>query len=146
LKEDWLLKEIIVMRLRVLRVLSIFRSQRGVTFIETAIALAVLGAVAVSFLSGLATTSKATIIADEQATAESLARSQIEWVKNADYIYDATEYSPASLPSGDDYINYSVLITAEPLHQPDDGIQKVTVAVKHDEKEVIKLEGYKVDR
>ena len=134
------------MRLRVLRVLSIFRSQRGVTFIETAIALAVLGAVAVSFLSGLATTSKATIIADEQATAESLARSQIEWVKNADYIYDATEYSPVSLPSGDDYINYSVLITAEPLHQPDDGIQKVTVAVKHDEKEVIKLEGYKVDR
>lgn len=134
------------MRLRVLRVLSIFRSQRGVTFIETAIALAVLGAVAVSFLSGLATTSKATIIADEQATAESLARSQIEWVKNADYIYDTTEYSPASLPSGDDYINYSVLITAEPLHQPDDGIQKVTVAVKHSEKEVIKLEGYKVDR
>ncbi|GAI30919.1 unnamed protein product, partial [marine sediment metagenome] len=49
-------------------------------------------------------------------------------------------------PGGKDYINYSAIITAEPLHDPDDGIQKITVTVKRSDKEVIKLEGYKVDR
>ena len=118
----------------------------GATLIETLVALAILGVIAVTFLSGLATTSRAAIIADEQATAESLARSQMEWVKNADYVYGASEYSPAPVPGEQDYINYSATITVESLHDPDDGIQKITVTVKHSDKEVIKLEGYKVDR
>ena len=70
----------------------------------------------------------------------------MEWVKRASYVYDTTEYSSASIPGGGDYVNYSVIIGAEPLHNPDDGIQKITVTVKHSDKEVIKLEGYKVDR
>ncbi len=122
------------------------RREAGIAFIETMVALAILGIVAVTFLSGLATTSRATFISDEQATAESLAQSQMEWVKNASYVYDATEYSPTSIPSDKDYINYSVIIAAEPLDSPDNGIQKITVAVKHSDKGVIKLEGYKVDR
>lgn len=134
-------------RLQVLRMLStVTRSQRGVTFIETVVALAILSAIVVSLLSGLATTSKATIITNEQSTAESLARSQLEWVKNTEYIYEATEYTPATLPSGEDYDNYSAVITAEPLNSPDNGIQKIIVTVKHGDKEVIKMEGYKVDR
>jgi len=113
---------------------------------ETLVALAILGTIAVVFLSGLVTTSKAAFTADEQATAESLAQSQMEWVQNASYSYNATGYSPASIPSGKDYINYSVNITAEPLHNPDEGIQKITVTVKHSGEQVITLEGYKVER
>ena len=89
------------------------------------VALAVLGTIAVCFLSGLVTTSKAAFTADEQATAQSLARSQMEWIKNASY--NATGYSSARIPGSKDYINYSANITAEPLHDPDDGIQKITV-------------------
>jgi len=122
------------------------RRESGLTLIETVVALAIIGVIAVAFLSGLATTSKAAFIADEQTTAESLARSQMEWAKKVDYVYDATEYSPAPIPSGKDYINYSAVITAEPLRAPDDGIQKITVTIKHSDKGVIRLEGYKVDR
>lgn len=132
--------------MRLPRTLSIFtRRQSGLIFIETVVALAILGIIAVTFLNGLTTASKATFIADERATAESLARSQMEWVKNTSYSYNAT-YSPAPIPGGKDYINYSVVITAEPLRDPDDGIQKITVSVKRSDKGVIKLEGYKVDR
>ena len=120
--------------------------ESGVTLIETVVAVAILGVIAVTFLSGLATTSRAVFIADERATAESLAQSQMEWVKNVNYSYNATEYSPAPIPGGKDYINYSANISAQPLHAPDDGIQKITVTVKRSDKGVIKLEGYKVDR
>jgi len=133
--------------MRLSRMLSIAtRRESGLTLIETVVALAIIGVIAVAFLSGLATTSKAAFIADEQTTAESLARSQMEWAKKVDYVYDATEYSPAPIPSGKDYINYSAVITAEPLRAPDDGIQKITVTIKHSDKGVIRLEGYKVDR
>ena len=47
--------------------------ESGVTLLETLVALAVLAAIAVGFLSGLATTSKAAIVSDEQSTAKSLA-------------------------------------------------------------------------
>ena len=133
--------------MRLLRISRIFTSREsGVTLIEAVVALAILGTIGVTFLSGLATTSKAAFIADEQATAESLAQSQMEWVKNAGYSYNATAYSSAPIPSSKDYINYSATIAAEPLHNPDDGIQKITVTVKRSDEGVIKLEGYKVDR
>ena len=136
--------------MRLLGTIKTFRtrigSETGTTLIETLIALAILGAVAVTFLSGLATTSAATIIADKLSIARSLARGQIEWVKNADYVYEATQYSPAPIPDNEDYTNYSVVITAEPLNAPDDGIQKITITAKRAGEEVIKLEGYKVDR
>jgi len=120
--------------------------EAGTTLIETVVALAILGTIAVAFLSGLATTSRAAFIADEQATAESLARSQMEWVKNASYSYNAISYSPALIPGGKDYLNYTVSVGAESLHDPDDGIQKITVVVKRSETVVTKLEGYKIDR
>jgi len=122
------------------------RGEAGVSLIETVVALAVLSTVAVTFLSGLATTSKAVFIADTQATAESLARSQMEWVKKADYVYEATQYPSAPISGDKDYLNYSVVITAQPLSNPDDGIQKITITVKRSEKVIIRLEGYKVDR
>jgi type II secretory pathway pseudopilin PulG len=132
---------------QVVRRSSIFAGREsGVSLLETVVALAVLGTIAVVFLTGLVTTSKAAFMVDERATAESLARSQMEWAKNSDYVYDTTEYSPAPMPSGKDYINYSATIAAEPLDSPDDGIQKITVIVKHSGEEVIKLEGYKVNR
>ncbi len=121
-------------------------SESGMTLIETLVALALVGAIVVSYLSGLATTSKATMVADEQSTGESLARSQMEWVKKATYVSGATTYSAASIPSGSDYTGYSANITAASLRTPDDGIQKITVTVMHFAKNVISLEDYKVNR
>ncbi len=114
--------------------------EKGMLMIEALMALALLGLIAAAFLGSLGTAAKATLIADEQTTAESLARSQMEWVRNAAYVYDATTYSAASIPGGKDYVNYTVAIAAEPLHATDDGIQKITVTVKHSDKEVVTLE------
>lgn len=125
---------------------SFIRREAGITFMETAIALAILGAISVTFLNGLTTTSKSVFMTDERSTAESLAQSQMEWAKNATYAYGATTYSSAPIPDGKDYQNYSAVISAEPLNTPDDGIQKVTITIQRSSQDVFHLEGYKVDR
>ena len=122
------------------------RDESGFSFLEVLAALALLGIIAVAFLGGLATTSKAVVVANEQTVAESLSRSQMEWAKEATYTVNATAYAPAPIPGEADYTGYSATITAEPLNTPDDGIQKVVVTVKHYDEEVITLEGYKVNR
>lgn len=117
--------------------------QRGFSLLETLVALAILSAIAVTFLNGVNTAIRTTAIADEHTTAESLAQSQMEWVKRVEYVEEATNYIPTSLPGGRDYQDYTVTITSEPLFDPDAGLQKITVTVKHDGEEVFMLEGYK---
>jgi prepilin-type N-terminal cleavage/methylation domain-containing protein len=125
---------------------SVKKGKPGQTLMEMLIALAILGLVAVSFLSGVTNTSKGAFIADEQATAESLARSQMEWVKRLDYSYNGTSYPVGLIPPTRDYFNYTVNITSTALHNPDDGIQKIQISVLHSDKVVFKLEDNKVDR
>ena len=85
-----------------MRPFSIFRvfahCESGATLVETVVALAVLGTISVTFLSGLVTSSKAAFTADERATAESLAQSLMEWAENATYNNAPFEYSPAPIP------------------------------------------------
>jgi len=120
-------------------------NETGVTLIETLMALAILGLVAAVFLSGLATATKATVIADERAIAESLVRSEIEYVKNCAYQYTASEYpvGPAlTIPEG-----WAVPPpVVELVHETDDGIQQVTVTAEHNGETVLSVEVYKVDR
>lgn len=120
--------------------------ESGVTLIETLVALAILGTISVTFLSGLTTAGKAVFIADERAKAESLAQSQMEWIKNSAYVDDASEYTPAIIPTDKGYINYSAIIDVEPLHDPDLGIQKIIITIIHSSDNVVQLTSYKVDR
>jgi len=138
-------KELLMMKLWHI-IKNFMRREAGITFMETVIALAILGFVSVAFLSGLTTASKSVFLADKKATAESLAQSQMEWVKDTGYSYNATAYSSAPIPDSKDFMHFSAVITAEPLHIPDDGIQKVIVTILRDSRELVSLEGYKMDR
>ncbi len=134
------------------RIYRIFRqNSRGFTLIEVLVAIVLLGIIGIAFFGGLSTASSALLLADERATAESLARSRMEYVKNQDY--DANE--PQSYEQGyvpvTGYPGYEIKVDAEPLRNPDDGIQRITVTVKHNNKPIITsgnytLEDYKVDR
>ena len=128
------------------KIMGLNRRELGITFLETVIALAILGAVSVSFLNGLTSASKSVFIVDKKTTAESLAQSQMEWVKNASYSYNATSYSAVPIPDGKDYLQYSSVVSVEPVHTPDDGIQKITVSIQRSGESVYFLQGYKVDR
>ena len=132
-------------------------NQRGLTLIEVVIALGLLGVLIIAFSFGLISTSIAMSIADERTTAESLARSEMEYIKSAPYIsgtwsYEIPNNPPSwdvghSLPDGHD--GYSIHATTETLY--DGGIQKITLIIKHNGKPIITsgnctLEGYKTNR
>ena len=121
------------------------RNQKGISFIETAVALAILGIVAIAFLGGIGTSLKAIGTNSEQAIAESLVISEIEYVKQYPYVNGTANYSvdPAlDIPTG-----WSVPPPAvELVHATDDGIQEVTVKAEHNGKEILSLSVQKVDK
>ena len=127
------------------------KSEKGFTFIEVVIGLAIMGIIAVGFIGGLGTAAKGLMITDERETANNLAEAQMENVKNQGYddLNNPPEYSKLSnIPDG-----YDINITAERLDRDippnpddDDGVQNITVTVNHQGKlAVIRLEDYKVN-
>ena len=86
------------------------KNEKGFSLIEVMIAIALLGIIGVAFLGALATASNAIFIADERATAESLARSQMEYVKNQVYI-TADPYAPGVPGTGE--VTYEKIADAE---------------------------------
>ena len=145
------------------------KSEKGISLIEVLIALGILGLVAAAFLSGLATTSKALIIANQRTTAESLVRSQMEYVKEQPYewaeddgevIYLLITGIPITgIPDGytiwsfdragatvTDIIGVPWDSENNQAVTSDAGLQKIKLVIKHHDMEILTLEDYKVDR
>lgn len=120
--------------------------EAGVTLIETLIALAIIGFIAVAILSSMATGAKATTIAGEQAFAESLARSELEYIKNQPYDSIAPlEYGVDPELRQHEPEGWVILPpTVSTVH--DGNIQKIAVTVTRNGKAVLSVTTYKVNR
>jgi prepilin-type N-terminal cleavage/methylation domain-containing protein len=129
------------------------KGERGFTFIEVLIGLAVLGIIAAAFLSALASSSKSTSLSDERTSAESLARTEMEYVRNSVYVPAIWQYQLPTIPPSWDtshalpagYTGYSVNVSASRVHATDDGLQQISVVVSHGSKIVFTLVGYKAN-
>lgn len=114
--------------------------ENGFTLIEVLCALGILGMIAIGLFSALGTSLKTTGIADERATAKNLAESQMEYVKQLEW---SNEYPPAEIPL--EYSGYEATIdTPSPVDGRDGALQKITVRVFHHGRELLQLEGYKL--
>jgi prepilin-type N-terminal cleavage/methylation domain-containing protein len=112
--------------------------ERGMTLVETLVALAILGVSVTAFILALSTGTIATRTLEEDALVQGLAQTQMETIKAAVY---AASYTPMSAPSG-----YSIAVSASSSLYGDSNIQKVTVAVSYSGSTLWTLEGYKVNR
>ena len=120
--------------------------ERGISLIETLIALAIMGVVAVVFLTGMTTSSKAVMVSQNRVTAESLAKSQMEDTKAQLYIDGAISYPKITIPQDLVDQGYVLTVVAEPLHASEDGIQKITVTISRNGNGILTLKDYKVNR
>lgn len=116
-------------------------SERGVTLVETLIAVAVLGIAIVVFVAGLSTGTLSTTKIDRLSTAHALARSQMEHTKNEAYTAAPHVYPSVTTPTG-----FSVSSEATSIALGDAAVQRITVEVSDATGVVYTLEGYKVNR
>ena len=115
------------------------KSERGSSLIETVFALALLGIIGVAFLSALMTSSNARFLANEHISARIIAESQIENIKKQTYAFS---YDPVPIPA--EYPGFSAIVDIDNIRNGH--IQKITVSVRHYDKEIETLESYKVNR
>jgi prepilin-type N-terminal cleavage/methylation domain-containing protein len=130
-------------------------SSRGFTMIEVLIAIAILGIISIGFLSALATSSLSVALGDERTVAESLARRQMEYVKNQGYNpasvlnnNNPTYQKITGIPEGYSIwsVNRTGGIDANIVGIPwdsgnntpvtkDVGLQKIALVIKHKDRE-----------
>ena len=142
-------------------------SSPGFTLIEVLIALALFAIIGIVFAGGLATASKSVLTADVRTNAESLARTEIEYVKSHAYhagnwSYVVTNLIATTCTDGvcPDWVDndphtlsaehalYTVEVHAEPVNESQSQypIEEITVTVSHDDRQVITLVGYRIFR
>lgn len=111
--------------------------QQGLVLAEAIVALALIGLIAAGFLGAVGTSYKSTSMTMGMTTAESLARSQMEYIKQQDY-QSTGEYETIQHPA-----YYAINWTAVELAE---GKQEIKITVNHNGETVLVLEGYKVNR
>ncbi len=133
------------------------KSEKGFALIETLVALALMGITAVGLLSGLATTFRAGTISQERVVAESLGKSQWEYIRAQDYIptadYDPDDpekrYQLIAIPDELVVKDYTVEIgTPATIIGPDGEfeLQSITVVINCDSKQLLTISDYRVGR
>ncbi len=119
--------------------------QKGFLLIEILVGLALLGAITVALLNGMSTAFKGISVSQERVAAESLAKSQIEYIKVQDYILvadynpndPANRYELIDIPADLSSTGYSIEINTPQIvtssNETGFELQSVKVTVKRSE-------------
>jgi|WetSurMetagenome_2_1015567.scaffolds.fasta_scaffold230691_2 type II secretory pathway pseudopilin PulG len=114
------------------------KREKGSSLIEVLVALALLGAVSVLFLSGVIGSTKARVSADSRASSKIIAETIIDSVKKLKYDTSYNITAPAEFPG------YTANLTVDSL--ANGNIQKLTVEVSRFGQKLLTLEDFKVNR
>jgi type II secretory pathway pseudopilin PulG len=129
-----------------------FKSQQGATLVEELVAVAIIGMGIVILIAMITTGVIGVRQIDDKVVAESLARSQLELIKNASYQPDPVS-NP--YPGVTPIPNYSVAVEIEYWEASssrfvsglrNDGLQKIIVTITSDGTTLTQTAAYKVDR
>jgi type II secretory pathway pseudopilin PulG len=132
-----------------------FKEETGIGLVESLAAVAILGFAGTAFVLSLSTGAIAVREGDQETTAQSLARAQLEYVKNYPYQPAPTSYpyvytynetynpNPVTLPEG---YGISVTVSTIPQAGGDTDIQKITVTISREGEEILTIADYKVKR
>ena len=119
--------------------LAAFADEPGAGLVEILCAIGILSIVLTIFVSALSTGAHATRVVHERVTAENIARSQLEYMKDTPFIEGTDCYTPTVVSS----TAYTATISATTVYT---GVQRIIVTVFHYDKPTFTVEEYKVDR
>jgi Tfp pilus assembly protein PilV len=114
------------------------RGENGVTLVEAVIAIAILGGALLTMIFSVSGGALAVQENGQEVITQNLARTQMEYIKNAPY---AAEYDAVSTPDG-----YDVEVSVSAVPGGNANIQKITVNITLDGAVVMTVSDYKVNR
>jgi len=114
------------------------RSERGISLVEAVVAVAILGGGVLTMILSVSGGALAVQENDHEVVAQSLARTQMEYIKNAGY---APSYATVSAPAG-----YNIAVGIGAVPGGNANIQKITVSVTLDGAVIMTVVDYKVNR
>jgi type II secretory pathway pseudopilin PulG len=117
------------------------KSQRGLGLVETLVAVAILGTAVVAFVVSLSAGSLAVSEQDTETVAQTLAQTQMEYIKNYPFNPAAITYPTVAAPGG-----YTINVGVSLVGGTDANIQKITVDILQSGASVFLVSGYKVNR
>ena len=117
------------------------RNESGVTLVEAVVAVAILGGGVLTMILCMSGGALAVSENDQAVTAQSLARTQMEYIKGYAYDPGATTYPTISTPPG-----YSISVGVTTVPDTNTNIQKVTANISRDGALIMTITDYKVDR
>jgi Tfp pilus assembly protein PilV len=115
-----------------------YRNERGFSLIEAAVAVLLLGGCVLTLVMGMSGGALAVQKNDQEVTAQGLARTQMESVKNSAF---GSSYTAVNAPAG-----YAVSVTVDNVPGADSNIQQVTAVVTRSGNTVFTLQDFKVNR
>ena len=133
--------------------------QRGVALLEILVGLALLGIIGVAFISGMTSTFNAIGVSQERVAAESLAKSQWEYIRAQGYI-PVADYNPddpencyelIALPEDLEVKGYAIEIDPpQNITSPSDDygieLQSINIVINRDSKLLLTLSDYRAGR
>jgi type II secretory pathway pseudopilin PulG len=126
---------------RLLKTRNCVRDERGIGLAESLVAIAIIGITAVTFITALSTGVLAVRESDQEAVAQQLARTQLEYLKSLPYDATGATYPTVDTPSG-----YTISLEADASIYADTDIQELTVTIHHDSESILTVAAYKVKR
>jgi Tfp pilus assembly protein PilV len=115
--------------------------QRGITLVEAAVAILLLGGGVLTMILTMSGGVMAVQVNGEEVTAQSLARSQMEYIKEYPYNPLAKTYPIVTAPA-----DYDIEVTVSAVPGANADIQKVTAVITRAGQTVFTIEDYKVNR
>jgi len=133
------------------------KSQSGISFVEILAALSIVAVITIAFISGMNGAFKGIEMSQERVAAESLAKSQVEYIKVQDFVSVAT-YNPGDPANRYELIDissdlvgagYTVEINSPQIvisgTQSGFELQSITVVVKRNGEAKLRMSFYRVD-
>ena len=117
------------------------QDERGLGLVESLVAVAILGVAAAAFVVALSSGMIAVREEHQEVMTQSLARTQLEYIKGYPYDLGATTYPTVATPEG-----YTVAVGVNSIPDTDTNIQKIMVTVSRDGDTILIVEDYKVNR
>ena len=121
--------------------LKAFKNEEGLTLVESLVTVAIVGVALVAFAVALSTGAIAVNENDQEVVVQSLARTQMEYIKGYPYDSEATTYPTVGTTD-----NYSISVAVTSVPDTDANIQKVTANISRDGQLLLTIEDYKVNR